>query len=274
MIRYFCVAGTGHAGDLSYKYLLALRDTGRDLRALAIGTAVLAGRWAKNARLFATEIRQPFVNVVCAPTGMQLGTRVGSRHMALAGNVPPELREVIGDAGNHQEEIVYEPQTALSGLYTVSCKNVAITWVHPKPPDENEIAHLRKYDAIICPTPEDTLALRALGLEALYMEPDSAQLTQLLGDLCGFVTTVTTEGPPATPRRPTTTSSPSTRKPTLKSKSSRSVTARIHQGRGTSLWRASSRATLALIRRISRFITRNLLFWRSTTSPKKRPPKK
>jgi hypothetical protein len=269
MIRYFCVVAHGPVGDLSREYLAELQGCGRPVRAIPIGPACPEG-WGPLARLFVTDLSEPFVNIVCAPPGFLMGGRMSSRDMIPGTGVDPreldvqDVGKVLAELAHIKvepgREVIYEPQTALGGIYTVGCKNVAITGIVPRGPDPKEVFALQRYDAIIAPTRADTEGLRALGLDAVHMPSDRSQLRELLDDLCGSVTTVTSPGSPATAAQPTTTSKRSTSTPTTKSKSSRSATAEPSSSRAITSLRGSSGGSF--LSRMWRSITRLLARWR------------
>jgi hypothetical protein len=160
------------------------------------------------------------------------------------------------------KEVFYEPQTALAGIYTVGCKNVAITGIAPKPPDSKEVSALRRYDAIIAPTEADRDALQAVGLEAMHVPPDGPQLQTLLDDLCGSDTSATSPSSPATAAPPTTISRPLTT--TSKSRLRSSASGTLAPNSSPAIISLPGSSAASFPRRIWRSITRRLarlLLW-------------
>lgn len=206
MIRFFCEVSPGVAGAVAFAYLEALSNVGRAIRAQPIGMASFEPPWRQATRLFLTPMSAPFVNIVCARPGLDLGQRFALK--------------VLKRLGNKQDlpDVVYQPNTALVGYYTVGCVNIAITGVRP-PPSPEEVSALAKYDAVICPTEEDTVELRRLlsqqhqrHARVVHVDPHPDLLGALLDDLCGAtcgsVTTATTPPSRASAARPATTPPP------------------------------------------------------------------
>jgi len=84
--------------------------------------------------------------------------------------VPKEyLNVVCGDNGE------------LLRLHTIGTPNVAITASWNGIPTELELASLRLYDAVICPTPEETAIYLELGVDlAVHVEAEASILAHLL----------------------------------------------------------------------------------------------
>lgn len=195
MIRFFCVVNEGAEGDLGYSYLRAFEATGRTLRAIPIGAAGVSDedRWDDLGALFLTPVAAPFINVVCAPPGLHLGTRT-PLDLSREEDLPAELRSVLGGPARQVRAtpgLVYQPQTALSGLMTIGCPNVAILQSRPTP-DDHEIRVLARYDRVVCPTPADALVLIEHGVKAMYLPPRADLLARLLEDLCSASGTTAT----------------------------------------------------------------------------------
>ncbi len=252
MIRYFCPAVPGPLGDLGYEYLRLLEATGIQVRALPIGPAVAIGgderRWYDISHLFTTPMSLPYLNIVCAPAGMRLGTRAPMGAMNGTGDLasrgagdndatevmvfPPELRDALSSMGIAKRpaamDIVYEPQTAFSGLYTESVRNVAIV-TDVAQLDDDEIRWLRIYDLVICPTIAVMTELGDRGLLELVYIPylfNPADFARHLEEVCGFATPATTArslgtaAPLATTwQRSTTLMDSSSRSPSLANRS-------------------------------------------------------
>ncbi len=292
MIRYFCQAVPGSMGDLGYEYLRLLDATGIRVRALPIGPAVaIAGgerRWYDISHLFTTPMSAPFVNVVCAPAGLLLGTRApmgalnGTNDLASrdgnTGNTdvmvfPAELREVLGGMGIVARpaamDVVYEPPTAFSGMWTAGCKNVAIVTDVSRLNDA-ETVQLQRYDQVICPSVQVMAALDLLGVSRLVYVPflsPPAVLARHLEELCGYGTSATTELSPATDAPLATTWLRSISPETSSSRSRSSGRASYPPNVGTAILMPSpSPSRMSRVIRMWRSFTRSLAFWRRWTS--------
>jgi hypothetical protein len=187
-LRYFCMALPGAGRSAGFEYLEALSQTGYGVKACAIGPAFLmSGPWPALMSLFTgpEQVAKRFVNIVCAAPGLLMGQAL--RAVDVKPPAGPGLPSV-GSVSQNTDEVIYRPQTALSGLYTVGVPNVAITAAHPILPDEHEVTALSKYDAILTITDEDARTLKHLGLLALYMPPEKDQLTRLMKSLLEPVT--------------------------------------------------------------------------------------
>lgn len=193
MLRFFCVPQPGPVGDISYRYLVACRDTGYGIRAISIlgGFIGFAGPWSRVSRLFAAPVSQPFINIVCAVPDLIRGaplraTKKGGLFTQtdtdrLPGRGVPSHLDLAGD----DDELidVYQPQTAFRALLTVGCPNVAIVADASRPPSPSECEAIEAYDRIISPTPSMTDALRGMGLDVVHMEPDPDDIATLIDDL-------------------------------------------------------------------------------------------
>ncbi len=189
-IRYFCLMLPNGGAGLGYAYLEALDQTGLGVRACPIGPAYLgADPWTKVTHLlFVGQVARQYINIVCAPPNLLMGTRLRATDVKPPNRLPaageetapfefsasPTLATVSPAA-----ETVYEPQTALGGLYTVGVPNIAITLPRPKPPEDHEVRALAQYDAILCPTDADAASLRHLGLVAFNVPPEPGQLARI-----------------------------------------------------------------------------------------------
>jgi hypothetical protein len=175
-VRYYCLVTLGEGPFLGYDVLQALARGGFDVRACPIGAAFLAyPPWLEVMHLFtAGPPSPPFINMVCAPLCYLLGQ-------------PTTGVDFAGLKGD--PTIVYQPQTALMGLYTVGVPNVAVTL--PRAPTgpategavSSEIQALEKYDLVIAPTEEDAQGLRDLGVSAISVPPDPARFVEILSPL-------------------------------------------------------------------------------------------
>lgn len=189
-LRFFCCVAPGPVGEVPLRYLEALVGTGIPTMTAPIGLAfmgVMGPRWQALSHTFTTELVQPYVNIVCAPPGLLMGSPIRASDMQLSG---PERAELLSDGlalppapteqGDDADEVVYKPQTALAGLYTVGVPNIAITDTRPKPPDTNELRALGRYDAVCCSSIADADALRRLGVDAEFRAPDARPWAELM----------------------------------------------------------------------------------------------
>jgi hypothetical protein len=176
-IRYWCVIGPGIP-----RYYLAAFKEAFQVRAIPIGgmfVGGLPGDWAELNSCFTGEIQEPYVNVVCAPPGLMLGTSKKASDMQLS---PHEMARFTGAPRppipqDQRDEEIYTPQTALVGLRTEGVRNIAITAAIPTPPDEHEIEALKKYDQVLCATLEDAVELAKLDVPASYGAPTAESLS-------------------------------------------------------------------------------------------------
>lgn len=172
-IRFFCLVLPTKGPSLGFDYLQAFQRTGREILACAIGQGYLmAEPWNSLTHLFQGQTAPHFVNVACAPLNFLMGTRLARTP---DGGLTPGA---TGDA-------VYEPATALSGLYTAGVPNIAITLPRGQPPEPSEIRALQKYDAVLCPTEGDSIALAAMGVVCMHLPPSPDQLGKLTDRLFG-----------------------------------------------------------------------------------------
>jgi len=189
MIRMFLPVLPGTAGDIPFSYLTALRQLSLPVRALPIGTTAaltVEKRWYDISDSFTVPMSIPFINVVCAPAGLLMGVRMPIRKsLASDEGVPAELRQLVGGAARRARssdgDVVYEPPTALTGLWTVGVKNIAIIYGNGKL-EERELAMLAKYDRVLA---HESSPLPIA--ESLYVPPDPQRLAGILGEACGSV---------------------------------------------------------------------------------------
>lgn len=260
MLRLFCQVQPGAAGDGAYRWLMASYGTGMSTRAIPIGASSLTAdrRWYEVASLFMTPIQTPFVNVVHAPCGLMMGGRMEMSSSLV--DMPMALQKAIGDRPKRATpgKAVYEPQTALAGLYTVGCVNVAIL-ASAAGIDDRETRALRRYDSVICEDESDAEMLRSRSIKVTQMVADSAKFLEHLRGLCGSDITATTLTSPDTAELPGTTCPPSgdSRESTSRSPTSETTAVLRRAATGTLTGsRCPPRASLAL--QIWRFITRPL----------------
>jgi len=266
MVRFFCAVAAGPVGDLGYHYLVACRDTGAKVRALPIGPASfgIEKRWYDVSSLFATPMALPFINIVCASSGMPMGMRTPASAFSTSAELDPELRRVLGPFAGRDPVVTYEPATALAGLYTARCKaNIAIVRAMPLP-DENELAALRKYDRVICPNVTDVDLLVSCGVAAIQITPTPDAIALVLKEMgCEFDTTATTPSLAVLAGQPGTTSSRSTKSTTSSSRSRALAKGSPAQSPGTkALTPSPALTTTSWVSRMWRFITRLFAFWR------------
>ncbi len=169
----------GPAGVVPQRYLQALVDTGIPVLTAPIGIAFIGAlepQWQALSATLNTELKKPYVNIVCAPPGLLMGSPMRASDMQMSPaertelicdglDVPPAPVEDVGGG----DEIIYVPQTALTGLYTVGVPNIAITDTRPKPPDVHEIRALAQYDHVFAPSIADCAALCRLGVDAKFL---------------------------------------------------------------------------------------------------------
>lgn len=167
-IRFYCLALPGDAPQLGFDYLEALHQAGLAVKACPIGPMFLHGRWPELMHLFvgADMPDGRYVNVVCAPIGLPLGyasTRAASG---------PPIGVVPGVA-TRDRDVVYAPQTALAGLYTVGAPNVALVMAPRAEPPGGELQALTRYQRVCAPTESEATKLHALGVAADAIPPQS-----------------------------------------------------------------------------------------------------
>jgi hypothetical protein len=182
LVRYFFQMGptASERGrwwpDLGYKYLRALLR-GFPVRAMPLGWAHFQilddprwKRWKKVRGCFGCEMVERPVNVICCPAGIQMGRTVTRGDFA-----PPQVEGVPGfltASGNSDlEEIVYQPDFALSACWTADLRNIAITGTNPTWPNPQEVAALKRYDAVVTPTHSEGDNLREVGVNAQCYTP-------------------------------------------------------------------------------------------------------
>lgn len=169
-IRYFCQLTLEDAPLPSVAYLAALAKAGWGVRALSIfGMPAPVGPWAPYAALFATPMAPAYLNVVCALPGMPMGAPRKASELAGAMRGPGGLTHAAG-----KDEVVYLPQTALAGLFTVGVPNVAITVPPPRDSiSDEEWRTLERYDLVLTLT-ETMAELLATdhGVKAVVAPPE------------------------------------------------------------------------------------------------------
>lgn len=175
-VRFFCQAVA--ADSIPFRYARALSES-RPIRVVSIlgGMAAFTpgSVWYQHQDWFGGVIEGPYINVVCAPPGVLLGSPLRASEM-----MPPQVAKLTGSPADAPDEVVYTPQTAFCGLYTVGVPNLAITGVVPKPPRHHELACLRQYDTVVAPSTTDREALRLLGIDAMYVPAERDALEAIL----------------------------------------------------------------------------------------------
>jgi hypothetical protein len=149
-LRYFChvapffVEDTTY-GNLSFEYFRALKKTGTPMRVLPINMTDLGAPGSQ---------WEPFVD-------------------EFSRAVPKQYLNIIcGDNGE------------LVRLYTVGTKNLAITATLKGAPDDDQIAALKQYDAVICPSEEDVQLFQDLGIDkTVHAAPEPTLLASLIRGL-------------------------------------------------------------------------------------------
>ena len=278
MLRYFAVVAPGAAGDPGHAYLVALAATGIRIRALPIGPAAMSSekRWSEVVELFTTPMSIPFVNIVCAPMGMPLGAPTSMRAFGGTQDLvkqegattdvmvfPAELRAVLGDSKD-APDIMYEPTTALAGLHTEGCRNIAI--VAGGKPMRQDIAALARYDAVIASADD---AAKIPVIQTRQLGPDAAPLLALLEEVVscasgGSATGVNLRDTVA-PHAITWLLSPASKESSSKSEASATQDASL-RSRATSTSTSSSFPGIALREPWTwRSIMRSLAFWRRSS---------
>jgi hypothetical protein len=172
-VRYYCLVTSGPGPFLGFDYLEAIDISGVGVRACPIGPAFIVDPpWAELMHLFSGGNPEgKYVNVVCAPLGYSLGARTTGIDWA-------------GPKGD--PSVVYQPRTALAGLYTVGVPNVAITLpIDSWGGADDELQVLQQYDFVFCPTDEHVEAFKGVGISAHHVPPDAGQLAKLFAVLLG-----------------------------------------------------------------------------------------
>lgn len=154
---------------LGFSYLKACLDTGLGVRVMPIGMVRFdIEPWCRVPHAFMPSLKADYINVVCAPPGIPMGAAVSATQ--------------FGNEQAKQEGAVYEPPTALSGLFTVGVANIAILTgkgeISPK-----ELEALKLYESVVCPTEEGAEELAAQGVRAVSIPPESDQLSELFSGM-------------------------------------------------------------------------------------------
>lgn len=175
MVRYWCVVGVGRPADVGHAVLAAMVGARFHVRALPIGPHRIGieARWARLSQAFVTPQSVPYLNVVCAPLGLELGTVASSRAFADPSTLDPQIRRLLALGGSSDrarlDELVYRPETAFGQYHTQRCTNFAIVVDTDTPPKPGELDMLRQYDAVIAPTEAFAEHLARLGLSSVHV---------------------------------------------------------------------------------------------------------
>lgn len=170
-IRFFCLTLPGTAApQLGFDYVQALLSAQHRVRIMAIGTTWFdEPPWCDVAEHFTTELQSDFVNMVCVPPNFPLGASIKVEDVIAPENLPGYIHPE-GESSMSPNEVIYDPPTALGGLYTVGVKNIACTRPVPTPTDR-EIQNLKQYDEIWVPFEMDAEIFTELGLSVSRKGP-------------------------------------------------------------------------------------------------------
>lgn len=167
-LRYHCVTMAVAEPILGLDYLRALAKH-YEVQACPIGPAFLAAPpWSQVSDLFLPKEFDNgfFINVVCAPVDMMAGQTIRQSDLAPDTSVP--------GAKPASSDVVYRPSTVFGALFTVGVMNIAIT-LPTREPSEAEQRVLTRYSAIWTPTESARERLRAWGIHAQVVVPETLQ---------------------------------------------------------------------------------------------------
>ena len=149
---------------MAFPYLKAIEGTGLGVRVMSIGAMHFGVEpWCGVSHLFMSALKARFINVVAIEPGLPMGASITTEQFGSQGS---------GDS------TVYEPQLALSALFTVGVPNVAILSGKTMP-GAKEIEALKQYDGVICPDEKGVIALDGLGVASTMIPPESDRLSNL-----------------------------------------------------------------------------------------------
>jgi hypothetical protein len=171
-VRYHCFTAATVEPILGLDYLLALAECSR-LQACPIGPAFLSlAPWSAVSQHFIAPAADRYINIVCAPPDLAMGSPVDRRAVA---------PQHIPGGQIVDSETIYTPSTALSGLFTVGVPNIAITLglVEPSEPEKNALG---RYDLVITPTDTDAEILAGWGVKVAVVPPEPDLLAEILSD--------------------------------------------------------------------------------------------
>jgi hypothetical protein len=184
-IRMFCPLGPRDLEaeswwpDVSYKYVCALRAAGLEPRVIPIGGMQLGGmthvehdrawrHWKRmgDDGLFTRGLTARFVNIVCAPVGLEVGSNLTMRDFAKPPQVPGR-----DPAAGREDEVVCESTSALAALWTADMVNIAITGFTDESVAVQDVLALKKYSLVLCPTMRDVTELGRSEVDAKWYAP-------------------------------------------------------------------------------------------------------
>jgi len=221
MIRFFLQVAPGEMGDVPYGYLRAIAQIDIPVRAIPIGPAAAMNaerRWYDLSRLFMEPMRiraageLEHVNVVCAPLGTMLGVRAPMRAMGGTGDLvkqeggvtdvmhfPRDLKASLGVVDAKTPDVVYEPATAFSGMWTKGYRNVAIItndFLEPVAmPSASELRMLGDYDLIIVGAEGPSVQELRNHLDADWCTQELTKPPAFSGSIDEFDVELAKEGP-------------------------------------------------------------------------------
>ncbi len=171
LIRFYCVAQPGPAGEFGALYLAALAETGFPVRAVPIGVMLASiPPWGRFAHLFGTPMPdEKFINVVCAPGDLPLGHSFSRRDAGAAVAGGP-----AGAAAG--AELAYRADTAVAMLHTPGRRNVLITETCPT---NGELEPMRRYDYVFTSSNDQAANFRQRGIEAFYLPAEVEPVKQV-----------------------------------------------------------------------------------------------
>lgn len=172
LIRYLCVTLPGvDPSGIAFDYLKSIEATGLGVRVWSLGATNFGVKpWTEVSHLFLTPLGGRYINVVCAPPGLQLGSEASAATLS-------------GDP-RASHETVYKPDTALVACYTVGVTNVAIlTLAAGRKLSEKEIETLKLYNAVVCPDAETAAELAGHQITSMQIPPNQDQLLRLFSGM-------------------------------------------------------------------------------------------
>lgn len=178
MIRFFCRMLPEVEPQLGFEYLQAIDQAKLEVRGVPLGPAFFAQKpWNRLVHLFIPAFwPASFVNMICVPPGFLLGQVLTGKMIA------PDPR-IAKDREKATDDVVYQPQKAVVGLYLDGAKNVAVVPPQAISLEEDEIEALKRYALVLCPSEPGAAVLTGLGIEAVYAPPEPSRLREVLAPL-------------------------------------------------------------------------------------------
>lgn len=190
LIRFWGVVGPSSNNqpywwpDIAYAYASALKSMG--VRVIPIGGMILQPeptwkKWLRLRECFLGELAAKYVNVVCCPPGLPLGTPLTGRELGSVCDYTSAAKHVTAKGEQATSETAYKPRFALAELLTDGVRNIAITTAYRSTADgtlvrakfdDTELEALPRYDAVLTPGYRDEVRLRALGIKAARCPPN------------------------------------------------------------------------------------------------------